>query len=162
MSDDRLFATNNPIGRKWYFINIIILIAITIGTNYVLNEHILPSVTSEFYNSIGKLIRYLLNGTFAITLLSLIDRRTYDVFGTRDSGGYKFISAIITIAALLWVFVIYYIHKHPQLFISEELFYNIVMFVSIAFILVVIGLIFPKGKMSNLSYEEYRNKIRYD
>ncbi len=162
MSDDRLFATNNPIGRKWYFINIVILIAITIGTNYVLNEHIMPSVTSEFYDSVGKLMRYLLNGAYAITLLSLIDRRSYDVFGTRDSKGYKFISSIITIAALVWLFVIYYIHKHPPIYITEELFYNIVMIVSIVFILVVFGLMFPKGKMSNLSYEEYRNKIRYD
>ena len=24
MSDDRLFASNNAIGRKWYFINLII------------------------------------------------------------------------------------------------------------------------------------------
>ena len=30
MSDDRLFASNNAIGRKWYFLNLIILATLII------------------------------------------------------------------------------------------------------------------------------------
>ena len=47
MSDDRLFASNNAIGRKWYFLNIVILSVITLITKYIFEDHIIPNVTAN-------------------------------------------------------------------------------------------------------------------
>ena len=46
--DTRLFASNNPIGRIWYFINIIILAIVTIATKVLVLEYILPNANPSF------------------------------------------------------------------------------------------------------------------
>ena len=89
MSDDRLFASNNAIGRKWYFINLFILAVVSFFTNLVFTDYIIPNVTTDVYNIIAKGILYFLFLIYLITFFALIDRRLYDVFGTREVKGYK-------------------------------------------------------------------------
>ena len=89
MSDDRLFASNNAIGRKWYFLNIIILTIITLVTKYIFEDHIFPNVTTEVYEIIAKGILYFAYIIYAVTFFALIERRLYDAVGSREKQGYK-------------------------------------------------------------------------
>ena len=162
MSDDRLFATNNPIGRKFFIINIIMLILITIGTNYLFNQYIMPEVKSEFYDKVANVMRYLINGAYVITLFALVDRRLFDICGTRSHLGYKIGSNIIIISAFWWLFEVVYLHTSFNLPIPPEAIYFIGYLFVIISLFVIFIISFPKGKISGLSYEEYRKKIKFE
>jgi len=161
MSDDRLFASNNAIGRKWYYINLIILTIIASVTNYIFLNHIIPNVTSDVYEIIAKGIMYFLYIIYLITFFALIDRRLYDICGTRESKGYRNTSAVLGLAVFVQIVSIYCAWQKPPIQIPYEIIDFAAMIFDMLFFLIVfiIGLI--KGKISNLSYEEYRKKIKY-
>ena len=162
MSDDRLFASNNAIGRKWYFLNLIILAVITAVTKFVMIEYIIPGTTTEEYKLVAKGVLWFLYGVYIITFFSLIDRRIFDIFGTRDSKGYRNLSSILVFAIFWQIFAIYCQLKHPQLMIAPETIVLIAVVLDIIFFTIVLFITFIPGKISNLSYEEYRNKIKYE
>lgn len=162
MSDDRLFASNNAIGRRWYFLNLIILAVITVGTHMLFTKHIIPNVTTDVYEIIAKGFLYLAHTIYLITFFALIERRLYDVTGTRDSKTYRNISSIMTLAIFSVGFEIFCRLKNPSTPIPPEIISGLANIMAPVFALIVFGLIFPKGNISNLSYEEYRRKIKYD
>lgn len=162
MSDDRLFASNNAIGRKWFFLNIIILAVITVATNYVFQKFILPDVRTDDYRVIATSIMYLIFAIYGVTFLSLIDRRIYDILGDRDKNSYKLITAFIFLVVLFNAY--FYSTKFNIInvvVIPPELTYAIVVILNLMFIslLFIAGTI--KGKISSVSMEEYRRRTRY-
>lgn len=161
MSDDRLFASNNAIGRKWYFLNIIILAVITYITKVVFSVHIIPNVTTDTYYLIANGILYFLYLIYLITFFALIDRRLYDISGRRDSNLYKNISVILKLAVFIQFLYLYCLWKQPQLPISYEQLYFISIILNMIFITIVFIIGLLKGKISNLSYDEYKRKIKY-
>lgn len=161
MSDDRLFASNNAIGRKWYVINIVLLAVITAVTKYVLCTYIIPYTTSELFKIISKGLLWLFYGGYMITFFSLIDRRLFDVFGTRDAKGYRNISAIIGFAIFWQIFTIYCLVKKPPIPLPMDIIVLVAIILDVVFFSIVITIAFMKGQISDLSYEEYRNKIKY-
>lgn len=162
MSDDRLFASNNAIGRKWFFLNIIILAVITVATNYVFQKFVLPDVRTDDYRVIATSIMYLIFAIYGVTFLSLIDRRIYDILGDRDKNSYKLITAFIFLVVLFNAY--FYSTKFNIInvvVIPPELTYAIVVILNLMFIslLFIAGTI--KGKISSVSMDEYRRRTRY-
>ena len=150
------------IRRKWYFLNIIILCVITIATKYIFEDHIIPNITTDVYEIIANGIILFAYVIYAITFFSLIERRLYDVCGKRDSKGYKntsgFLTFIVIFQIITWLVKIGKINISIDIAILEPVSYILgILFLIIAFF---IGLI--KGKITNLTYEEYKNKIRYE
>ncbi len=162
MSDDRLFASNNAIGRKWYFINFFVLAGIFVVTNYVFQQYIYPYVTSEAYLKIAKFVHLVLYIIYLVTLFALIERRLYDSCGTRDTNAYKNVSGIMTLSIILQAAVILHQWKHIPIPLSEDLIYGIGIIAMVVFLFISFILCFIPGKISNLSYDEYRKKIKYD
>lgn len=162
MSDDRLFASNNAIGRKWYCLNLIILSIIAVGTHIIFKDHIIPNVTSDVYEIIAKGFLYFAYVIYIITFLALIERRLYDVTGTRDAKGYRNTSYIMTLAVFSVAVDAFYKWKNPVTPIPEEIISMAAFIFGILFAVIAFVLLFLKGSISNLSYEEYRNKIKYE
>ena len=161
MSDDRLFASNNAIGRKWYVINIVLLALITGLTHTIFTDYIIPNVTTDIYALIAEGILYFLYLIFLITFFALIERRLYDVSGIRDAKRYKITSSILKFAVIVQI-ISYYCHwKKPTLPIQYSTIDFIAMIMGIVFFIIVFSLMFIKGKISGLTYEEYRKKIKY-
>lgn len=100
MSDDRLFATNTPIGRKWYYLNLLILSGITTVTYFFFTKKVIPGIEGADHITIANWILYFFLFSYFITFLSLIDRRLYDASGSRSKGLYKNISPVITFLIL--------------------------------------------------------------
>ncbi len=161
MSDDRLFSSNNPIGRKWYFINIVLLAALTWGTKFVFINYIIPAAISPIFNTIAKVMLYFLYAVFILTFLSLIDRRLFDICTSRSSQGYATVSSILSLCIFFQAAAFYCELKHPEMMISEQLVYTIAAILGVVFFVIVIFLGFIRGRMTGLSYEEYKNKIKY-
>ncbi len=162
MSDDRLFASNNPIGRKWYFINLIILSIIFILTLFVFPTYIIPNTKTEIYYLISKIIMYFLYLIYLVTFFSLIDRRLYDITGNRDSIFYILISRLMTFIIFYEIFIaINHLIplKIPVYYMS--LLYEIAGYLIIIFTLITVLIGFFKGKISGQTYKEYRNRIKY-
>ena len=162
MSDDRLFASNNAIGRKWYCINIIILTLIAFVTQYIFTEHIIPNVITDVYVIISKGMLYFLYLIFLITFFALIERRLFDICGTRDTHGYKNTSSILKFAVFWQIFLLYCQWQKPQIPISYSTIEFIAMVMDLIFLAIVFSLCFIKGKISCLTYDEYRKKIKYE
>ena len=162
MSDDRLFASNNPIGRKWYVLNTIVLAVIVVVTNFVFKEYIYPFVTSEAYLQISKFIHFVLYIIYLVTLFALIERRLYDVSGTRSTNFYKYVSMTMTTSIIVQAVVILYQYKHIPIPLTESTIYGAGIIALLVFLFIAFVLAFLKGKISNLTYEEYRKKIKYE
>ena len=162
MCVDRLFASNNAIGRKWYFFNLIILSLIVGGTYYLFENHIIPHVTTEVYEIIAKGFLYFAYLIYTVTFFALIERRLYDVTGTRDSNGYRNTSSILTLAIFIVGFYFYYNWKQPSIPISEGIITLAATILGVIFLIIMIVLMFLKGSISNLTYEQYRRKIKYE
>ena len=162
MSDDRLFASNNAIGRKWYALNLLILAAIVGGTHYLFNEHIIPHVTTDVYELIAKGFLYFAYLIYAVTFFALIERRLYDVTGTRDSKGYRNTSSILTLAVFAVGVELFCKWKNMSTPIPEEIVTLSAYVLGTIFVLIMVVLMFMKGSISNLSYEQYRRKIKYE
>ncbi len=161
MSDDRLFASNNAIGRKWYFINIVILGIITLFTNVIFQNYIIPNARTETYEWVAKIILYFVFAIYLITFFALIDRRLFDVSGERETKLYKNISSILKFIVFVQIIAIYCQWKNPQLPISVASITSFATFLDVIFLLIVILLGFFKGKITNLTYDEYKRRTRY-
>ncbi len=161
MSDDRLFASNNAIGRKWYFLNLIILTILIIVTEFIFKKYIIPHTTTEVYNQIAHGMLYFAYLIYAITFFALIDRRLYDITGDRDSNIYKNTAGIMKLIVLLNIIVIFFEHFSVKLPVSYETEWLIIAVSNTIFIIMTLILGLFKGKISNLSYEEYKKKIKY-
>ena len=162
MSDDRLFASNNAIGRKWFFLNIIIIIIITLFTGYIFDYFIFPYVKTNEYHIIAKSILVFLYIIYTVTFLSLIDRRIYDILGDRDKLWYKFLNSFIFLVVLFNVYnfcIDYNIVK--KVIIPIDLSYFITICLNFLFIFIVFILGIIKGQISSISSREYKKKIRY-
>ena len=162
MSDDRLFASNNAIGRKWYFINLFILAVVSFFTNLVFTDYIIPNVITEVYSLIAKGILYFLFLIYLITFFALIDRRLYDVFGTREVKEYKNISGFLSFVVIFQLIVIICKWKAVAVPISIEILEVCAAVLDLLFMFIIFVLGFFKGKISNLTYEQYRKKIKYE
>ena len=162
MSDDRLFASNNAIGRKWYFINLFILAVVSFFTNLVFTDYIIPNVITEVYSLIAKGILYFLFLIYLITFFALIDRRLYDVFGTREVKGYKNVSGFLSFVVIFQLIVIICKWKAVAVPISIEILEVCAAVLDLLFMFIIFVLGFFKGKISNLTYEQYRKKIKYE
>lgn len=161
MSDDRLFASNNPIGRRWYYINIVILLFISVITNFIFQQYVLPNVKNDLYYMVANGIMYFLFFMYFITFFSLIERRIYDLSGTRDAFVYKILSGTI----FLIIFYQIFMFASPHIEINVPLDINLLKLISsvlyIIFVIITLAIGLFKGKISELSYEEYQNKIKY-
>ncbi len=162
MSDDRLFASNNAIGRKWYCINIVVLTIITYFTQLIFTDHIIPNVISEVYVIIATGFLYFAYLIFLITFFALIERRLFDICGTRDTKGYRNTLAILKFAVFCQIFSLYCQWQKPQLPISYVSIDYITMVMDLVFLAIVFALCFIKGKISCLTYDKYRKKIKYE
>ena len=161
MSDDRLFASNNAIGRKWYFLNLIILTILIIVTEFIFKKYIIPHTTTEVYKQIAYGMLYLAYLFYAITFFALIDRRLYDITGDRNSNVYKNTAGVMKLIVLLNLIVIFFEHFSVKLPVSYETQWLIIAVSNTIFIIMTLILGLFKGKISNLSYEEYKKKIKY-
>ena len=162
MSDDRLFASNNAIGRKWYFLNIIILAIITAITNYFFNTFIITSVTSEVYEIIANGILFFIFVVYAVTFFALIERRLYDATGARDKKGYKNTSGFMQLAVIFQLAIILLKHFQVSIPMDINILQDIAWVLNGIFALIVFVLCFIKGQISNMTYEQYKNKIKYE
>ena len=162
MSDDRLFASNNAIGRKWYFINIFTLTVIAYITQLIFTQHIIPNVVSEVYEIIAKGMLYFAYIIFLITFFALIDRRLYDICGTRETKGYKNTSSVLKLAVFCQILSLYCQWQKPSIPISYATIDFVAMVMDIVFFIIIFVLGFLKGQISNLTYNEYRKKIKYE
>ncbi len=152
MSDDRLFASNNPIGRKWYFINLVILFVIITATYFLFSSTIIPNVATEDYVTIATWTMYFLMFIYFITFCALIERRLYDISGSRDKGIYKILAPILTLIGLFIIVVIVF-NIWPSIPLSGremslplEKFNPIAEFLSTIFGIIVIAIGLKKGK----------------
>ncbi len=161
MSDDRLFASNNAIGRKWYVINIIILAMITIATKYAFTEYIIPNVKTEVYEIIANGMMYFAYIVYVITFFSLIDRRLYDICGARDNKGYRNTAGILQFAVLFQILILTGQACNVTLQVSYSALQSIAWLFNGIFLVITFILAFINGKISNMTYEEYKNKIKY-
>lgn len=157
MSDDRLFASNNAIGRKWYYLNILILIGILFATRYIFKGYIIPNVVNLDYDTIARSILYFLYFSYAITFLSLMDRRLYDICDSRSDIKYKQVSGFIQLTVVGQIIVLIL----KAFYIETGIFDSIlqVMWIIVAVIAIAIGLI--KGQITGLTYSQYRKKAKY-
>lgn len=161
MSDDRLFASNNAIGRRAYITNLFILAIIVYATHYGFVEYAIPNVVNEAYGLITTWILYFAYFIFAITFFALVERRLFDVCGRRDTNLYKNASSILQLSvfAILLLLIKDYIPFPFELNVQQT--QSIISLLGLIILITTFVLIFPKGKISNLSYEEYRKLDRY-
>lgn len=161
MSDDRLFASNNAIGRKWYYLNIVILGLISYFSYLLFNEYIIPNTISDTYSLIATWGSYFLYLILIVTFFALIERRVYDICGQRDSARYKNMSSFFSCIVIyqLLVIVVQWFPASQQL--PMDALQNVATLLDFVF---VIGAFFVgtiKGQISNMSYDEYRKRDRY-
>ena len=102
IEDTRLFSANNPIGRLWYYINILILAVLTVGVHIGITEYVLPSINESFRLAIW-IVLIFSYFIFAITFFMLADRRLYDICGSRDANLYVWCSKLIGLIISLFV-----------------------------------------------------------
>ncbi len=161
MSDDRLFASNNPIGRKWYAVNMGILLIITYFTHIIFLDYIIPNVITEVYSIISRGMLYFLYLIYLVTFFALIERRLYDISGSRESTLYKNISLTLKISILCQIIYVLYKYQIITIPVSYSIIEFTAMVVFLVFLAILFVLAFIKGKISGLTYEEYRKKIKY-
>lgn len=162
MSDDRLFASNNAIGRKWYFLNIIILAVITVITRYVFNEFLIPNAKTDAYVLIAQGLMYFAYTIYLITFFALIDRRLFDIFGARDTKGYANVSAWLKLAVCLQALILIaqYFNIEPQ-GISLDFLQGIAWILNGIFLIITFIIGFIKGKISCLTFDQYKKQLKY-
>lgn len=161
MSDDRLFASNNAIGRKWYYLNIIILGIIVVATHYIFQNFIIPVVKTEFYDLFAKIVLYFLYTMYAITFFALIERRLYDACGNREGALYRKVGDFLKFIVFYQVLVIVLNYFSTLEVGILQFMQDIATFLNGVFIFItlIIGLL--KGKVSCLTMEEYRKRDKY-
>ena len=161
MSDDRLFASNSAIGRRWYFFNIFILCVIAVSLHTLFNNYILPNTISEVYNIIASWILYFGYAIIIITFLALVERRLYDICGKRDNKAYKNSSFVLKFIVLyqIAIIVLRWFEIGSSLPLNQMQSIATLLDIVFLFIVFILGLI--KGKISNLTYIEYKKQDKY-
>ncbi len=144
IEDSRLFSSNSPIGRVFYFINMVLLVFLALGVHIGITSYMLPVITPSFVLPV-KIALYFSYIIFIITFFMLIDRRLFDICGSRDTKGYLFISKIINFVILLFVLsVIAFItgsQLAPLVYKIFEIFLGI-----FALLILILGFIPGKSK----------------
>jgi len=162
MSDDRLFSSNNAIGRKWFFLNIIILIIITAVTGFIFDNFIFPDVRSDDYRIISESMLFFLYAVYVVTFLSLVDRRLYDVLGDREKVSYKIITAFVILTVLFNAYCYACGHKLIKVFLIDfNLALAVTVILNFMFMVLVLIVGILRGKISSISFDEYRRRIKY-
>lgn len=154
MTDDRIFASNNAIGRKFYVGNIIILIIVFIVTNKVFEKYIFPYTTDETYLKIAQCFSWVIYLIYVVTLFSLVDRRLYDICGTRDSGVYKNISGFLTFSIVVQLIALINYYQNIIPMISKQTLSGIGILFAGIYTFIMFILAFLKGKISTSSQTE--------
>lgn len=146
MNDEKLFTLNGAISRKGYFINLILLVAITSFTYYLFSTIVPANIKTEEQLTITKYVSYFLYAIYTINFFALIDRRLLDIFSIRESNGYKHSSLFIKLLIFIEIISIYSYFTNQKLIISVEFTYQIAIITALIFFffLTVIG--FIKGK----------------
>ncbi len=149
MADDKIYASNNAINRRFYIGNIIILLIVYLITYKVFEKYIFPYATDESYLKIAHYFSWFLYILYVITLFSLVDRRLYDICGTRDSNVYKNISNFLTtiITILIAAFINHYFAFIP--IIQEQTVSMIGMAAAWIYLFIMFILSFIRGKISS-------------
>ena len=161
MSDDRLFASNNAIGRKWYYINLIILGALSYFIYIVFRDYVIPNTISETYTLIATWVSYFTYIILFITFFSLVERRLYDVTGRRDTKGYKNISSLLQFIVIFQIIILILNYfQLTDIYLLQGM-QQIANMLNIAFIIFVMVIGLFKGQISNISYEEYKRRDKY-
>ena len=149
ISDNRLFASNGPICRSWYFINIFILGLLSVGTNIGINEYVIPSANPD-YQGLLKFIMYFIYLIFIITFFMLIDRRVYDICGNKDSASYVNLSKVIgLITSLIALSLIFLVVASNSKFQVPDIVYIFLMILAFIFALLVFILGLIPGQLTS-------------
>ena len=161
MSDDRLFASNNAIGRKWYYLNMIILAIITYATQHIFENYIIPFVATEFYDLFAKIVLYFLYVMYLITFFALVERRLYDACGNREGALYRKVGDFLKFVAGYQILVLILNHIESAQTLPLPFMQDIATLLDGCFILVALFIGLLKGKVSCLTMEEYKKRDRY-
>lgn len=162
MSDDRLFASNNAIGRQGYVTNIIILAIIVLATKFTFDNYILPNVKTDAYYDISNGIALIIYVIYLITFFSLVDRRLYDATGSRGKTSYKVVSQFLFLTVVYQALIIAVNIFSIDIPVSTEALQSVAWIFDFIFLTAVFALSFFKGQITNLTYEEYRRKVKYE
>lgn len=154
MTDDRIFASNNAIGRKFYVGNIIILIFVFAATIKIFEKYVFPFTTDETYLKIAQCFSWVIYLIYVVTLFSLVDRRLYDICGTRDSGVYKNISGFLTVSIVIQLIALVNYYKNIIPFIPQQTISGIGVLFAGIYTFIMFVLAFLKGKISTSSGAE--------
>lgn len=100
--DGRLFSANSPIGRFWYYLNLFLLAFLAVSAHIGILNYVLPAANPSYHAPI-KAILYFIYFILAVTFFMLLDRRIFDIAGSRDSGAYQFISKISSLVIFLLI-----------------------------------------------------------
>ncbi len=139
IEDTRLFSANNPIGRVFYFINLVFLVFLTLGVHIGITDYLIPSVNPSFILPL-KVVLYFSYIIFTITFFMLIDRRLYDICGSRDTNGYAMVSKIINFVIILFILSVIAFLTGSQL--APVVYQMLEIFLGIfALIIFILGLI---------------------
>ena len=158
MGDNRLFASNHAIGKKWYFLNMILLFAIAYGTNWSFANYFIPNTTSETYAYIARFIEYFIYLIFVITFFSLLDRRLFDIAGDRRNESYKSISSILKFCIFAQIVTFISANTKFTLPLPNEILHQLSYGFAILFVVIVVVLGLLKGNITELTYKEYEEK----
>lgn len=162
MTDDRLFASNNAIGRKWYCLNMCILALIVIGTKELFEKSVIPHVSTDDYVVIAEWILNFAYFIYSITFLALMERRMFDINGTRDSKKYRNSLAFMFLNVFLILVGLYCQYNNPVLPFNKDILVALGVLSGVILVATVFVLGVIKGSISTLSYDEYRKKIKYE
>ncbi len=158
MGEGKFFTSNNAIGKKDYLKGVIIIALITFFTYYIFNNFIMTSLKTPDQGTIAKYISYFLYIIYALNLFILIDRRLFDIFEARDSKGYKLCTFVIELIIFVQLFVGYIIGTNQQISVPNEFLIYISFFTGFIFLLIIFSIAFVKGKITEMTYQEYKRK----
>ena len=98
---------------------------------------------------------------YVVTFFALVERRLYDISAARDSSLYKNLSSILKFAVCFQLLIIVGQHCKVDINVSYDLLQLIAYLFDGLFFLIAFFIGFIRGKISNMTYEEYKNQIKY-
>ena len=104
--DTRLFSPNAPLGRLWYFLNLVFVGFISVGVNFAVNDYIIPQSKESFHFAVN-FITHIIYFVLFVTMFMLIERRIKSINRSKDSVIHKVLSYISGI--FFFIFVIQFI-----------------------------------------------------
>ena len=92
----------------------------------------------------------------------MIDRRLFDIFGARDTKGYANVSAWLKLAVCLQALILIaqYFNIEPQ-GISLDFLQGIAWILNGIFLIITFIIGFIKGKISCLTFDQYKKQLKY-